>query len=353
MYAPSLLSGGGGAPRRVFERFAEDPPATPILTPRAEFKDTLLVEISRGCPRGCRYCSMRAFSPRYRTAPAERIVAIAERFAAEDRERGMEPVRRIGLVSAAFFDHPGADRMIDELADRGFLVTVSSLRVERTSEGALRRLRESGLRTITVAPEAATDRLRRVIGRPPTEEEILAGVDRAARAGFRSLRLYFMVGLPTETGEDREAIVPFARKVARRFRAGGGGEIALSLHPFVPKPRTPFQWSAMERPEAMRALLARLRSRLGGFPVKAPALKEVYIEGILARSGEEAAPFLERLAEGLPWRRAAAEAGLDLEELLFTERPEGAPFPWEEGGADPAADRLRREWARAAGGEER
>ncbi|MBN1824850.1 MAG: radical SAM protein [Candidatus Eisenbacteria bacterium] len=349
VYAPAILPGGGGAPRRAYGRFTEDPPATSILTPRAEFRDTLLVEISRGCPRGCRYCSMRALSPEYRTVPAERVVALADRYAAEDRKRGRAPLRRIGLVSAAFFDHPGADRMIDALADRGFLVTVSSLRVERTGEGALRRLRESGLRTLTVAPEAATDRLRRVIGRPPSEEEILAGVDRAARAGFRSLRLYFMVGLPTETEEDREAIAPLVRIIASRFRAAGGGEIAVSLHPFVPKPRTPFQWSAMTRPESMRAILARLRSRLAGFPVKAPAPKEVYMEGLLARTGEEAGLFLERLAEGLPWRRAAAEAGIDLEETLFTDRPAGAGFPWEGAERDPAAERRLREWTRAVG----
>lgn len=348
-YVPAVHDGPAGLTRRSYAGFERDPAVSRILTPNGGFKNTLLIEISRGCPRRCRYCSMPVFSRRFRTVPTDVVLDTAERFREEDRKLGRDEVRKVGLVSAAFFDHPDAGEMVRELTSRGFEVAVSSLRVERMTDPVLSLLRKGGLRSLTVAPETATDRMRNVIGRAPDEEAVLGGVERAARAGFRSLRLYYMIGLPTETEEDRTAIVRLTKEIRSCFLTAGSGEgrITVSLHPFVPKPMTPFQWSRMLKPDEIRDALRSLRGKLRGFHVKSPSLKDVYIEGILARGGVETGSFIERLADGRPWRRAAAESGIDLDKNLYTDRGPDADFPWEEGRASDGARSRAGEWERA------
>jgi radical SAM superfamily enzyme YgiQ (UPF0313 family) len=349
-YVPAVHARSGDLPRRSYEAIVSDPAVSRILSPRAEFANTLLVEISRGCPRRCRFCTVGTAFPRFRAVPADVVLSIADRFREEDERFGREPARAIGLVTAAFFDHPEAEAIAAGLLRRGWLVTASSVRVDQLTDSVLDALRRSGLRTLTVAPEAGTPALRARIGKETSDEAILAGVERAGRAGFRNLRVYFMLGLPRETEEDREGILHLAQAIRARFHSAGAktGTVSISLHPFVPKPRTPFQWSRMLTPQEMKTTIARERRRLFGFRVKAPDLRDVYTEAILALGGEEIAPFLVRLEGGERWDRAAREAGIDLDALLFNDRSPESRAPWE-GGAPSRRDRAnRREWERAA-----
>ncbi|MFH1681640.1 MAG: radical SAM protein [Candidatus Eisenbacteria bacterium] len=355
-YVPAVHPLSGDLPRRIYGELPGDPAVSRILTPHAEFAGTLLIEISRGCPRRCRFCTVGTAFPKFRMVPAAAVLAAAERFREEDERLGRPALAKVGLVTAAFFDHREAEEAAVGLVRRGYLVTASSVRVDQLTEPVLESLRRSGLRTLTIAPEAGTEELRARIGKEAGDEVILSGVERAGRAGFRNLRVYFMVGLPFETEEDREGIACLAAEIRRRFSGAGSkrGTVTISLHPFVPKPRTPFQWSPMSRPEEMKEMLRSMRRRLAGFAVKAPDLREVYTEGILALGGEELAPLLVRLADGERWDRAARGAGLDLDRLLFDERPPGEKAPWEGTVPSEREKRIRREWERAsAGGRER
>lgn len=349
-YVPAVHGRSGDLPRRSYEAIASDPAVSRILSPRAEFASTLLVEISRGCPRRCRFCTVGAAFPRFRQVPADVVFALADRFREEDERLGREPARAIGLVTAALFDHWEAEAIAAGLLRRGWLVTASSVRVDQLTDPVLDALRRSGLRTLTIAPEAGTPALRARIGKNASDEAILSGVERAGRAGFRNLRVYFMLGLPRETEEDREGILRLAQAIRARFRSAGArtGTVSISLHPFVPKPRTPFQWSRMLRPEEMKTALARERRRLAGFRVKAPDLREVYIEAILALGGKEIAPFLLRLADGERWNRAVREAGIDLDALLFEDRSPESRAPWEGEATSRRDEANRREWERTA-----
>ena len=140
--------------------------------------------------------------------------------------------------------------MAGELYRRGFEIGASSVRVDQLSDGVLEYLRGSGLRTITIAPEAGTERLRRIIRKEASDEIIFEGVERIARAGFRALRIYYMIGLPFEEEGDRLGLIRQAREIRSFFysRISGTGRVTVSLHPFVPKPRTAFQWSRMLPP---------------------------------------------------------------------------------------------------------
>jgi radical SAM superfamily enzyme YgiQ (UPF0313 family) len=354
-YVPAVHARSGDLPRRRYDGLLRDPAVSRIATPRAEFADTILVEISRGCPRKCRFCTVGTAFPKFRAVPADAVLEVVDRFGAEDERLGRAPLRKVGLVTAAFFDHREASEIAERLFRSGRLVTISSVRVDHLTDSVLRVLRESGLRTLTIAPEAGTARLRARIGKEASDDAILDGVGRAARAGFRSLRAYFMVGLPFETEEDRAGIARLAGAIRDRFRSAGSRDarVTLSLHPFVPKPRTPFQWSRMMAPSEMRAALASLRSRLRGFTVKSSDLGQAYTEALLALGGEETGGVLVRLAEGERWDRAAAGAGIDAASRLFADRDPEDPAPWEGTENGRAGARNRREWNAAvrSGGE--
>ena len=349
-YVPDLHDRSAAIERRRYDRVADDPAVGRVVTPHAEFGNTLLVEISRGCPKRCRFCTVGTVFPRFRMVPPVTVVDLVERFHSEDESRGRVPLRKVGLVSSAFFDHTGAEEIARELHHRGYEIGISSVRVDRLSESVLRVLRDGGLRTLTIAPEAGTGRLREKIGKKASDEAILEGVEKAGRAGFPAIRIYYMVGLPFETEEDRAGIVRLTGEIRERFRTAAGrpGKVTVSLHPFVPKPRTPFQWSRMLRPKELSAILAALRKDLRGLTVKTPPLKEVYIESILAMGGEELGGFLVRLADGERWDRAAASSGIDLDELLFRDRSPERAAPWAGETPDHVDQVNRREWARAA-----
>ena len=351
-YVPLLHEKAAAIERRRYERVKEDPATSRILSPEAEFADTLLIEISRGCPRRCRFCTVGSVFPKFRMVPSDVVVARVEAMRAEDERLGRAPLRKVGLVTSAFFDHQQSEEIAGELFRRGYEIGASSVRVDQLTDSMLSVLHGSGLRTLTIAPEAGTEELRRRIRKEAADEVILEGVARAARVGFRSLRAYFMVGLPFERASDLEGIVRLSREIRARFRSEAKGEarVTISLHPFVPKPGTPFQWAPMLPPAETAERIRYLRSKLKGFTVKAPGLGEVYTEGILARSGEEAAPFLRRMAAGGSWRAAARDAGLDLERMLYRERPPEEAFPWAGGKAGHTEEVNRKEWVRAAAG---
>lgn len=349
-YVPAVHGCAGEVERRSYMAMKHDPALTRILTPHSEFSDTLLMEISRGCPRRCRFCTVGSAFPKFRMLPADEAVEIAERFRAEDVAAGRRPVNKVGLVTAAFFDHIESERMAEMLFTRGFEIGASSVRVDQLTLPLLEYLRKSGLQALTIAPEAGTERLRKIIAKEATDEKIMAGVSKVAAAGFRSLRIYYMVGLPFETEHDRAGLVSEAMRIRSHFynEINGSGRVTVSLHPFVPKPRTSFQWSAMRKPKDIKRIVLDIRKQLPGIRVKCPSHKDVYLEGILARGGEDLAPFLESVAAGSNWQAAARETNLPLEELIYSDRPGETVFPWEREGKD-RVDRVNwREFQRAS-----
>lgn len=310
-------------PSAVHRQWLADLDAFPthsvLLTPNTEFADVGLIEIGRGCGRGCRFC-LAGYSylpPRRRSVMS--ILAQAGEL--------LRHTDRLGLVSAAVSDHPEIDRLVVELRGLGARLSVSSLRADSVSEALVRALAESGTRTLTIAPEAGSDRLRQVLHKTQTEDDILRAVELAAKHHLEQVKLYFMLGLPTEEEEDVQALVDLALACARRFPR----QVTVNVTPFVPKAHTPFQRSAQAPAVVVKPRFGRVERELRrqGVAVKGESPAWAEVQGTLARGDRRVAEALLAVGRATPvaWRRALAQAGLSAEELLAG-RKAGAPLPW-------------------------
>ena len=332
---------------------AVDPPVTSIFTPDTEFGSRLLVEVVRGCANLCRFCWAGYNYLPVRPFPTDRILelaAAARPFA-----------KRVGLVSIALCDHPEIERILNRLNEMGYSISPASLRLDDLTEPIVRVLRESGERTITIAPETGSDRLRRVINKTVTNDEILDRADLIFASGMENLKLYYMIGLPTETDEDlvairdqtlaiRDLMMKYAKPRGRVGRIGG------SVNPLIPKPGTAYQWLPMTDTATIEAKMKRLRGLMADidnvyFNIKSE--RHSYYQALLSLGDRRVAPAIEAAERnGQNWRAAVAETGVDANHFIYRDRSADAMLPWDiiDGGMKASFFKsefdkgLREEW---------
>jgi radical SAM superfamily enzyme YgiQ (UPF0313 family) len=326
--------GSGAAPvvRKAAVKAADrlDPPSTRIFTPDTEFGSRLLIEVVRGCANLCRFCWAGYNYLPVRAFPTERILEIA---------RAARPhATRVGLVSIALCDHPEIVPILERLLEMGYGVSPASLRLDDLTEPIVRLLRESGERSITIAPETGSDRLRRVINKTVTNEQILDRADLIFRSGMENLKLYYMIGLPSETDDDLIAIRDITvairdRMQAHATRRGTMGRVVASVNPLVPKPGTTYQWLPMTRADVIDRKANRLRELVAGldnvyFNIKSE--RHSFYQGLLSLGDRRVADVIEVVAQnGGNWRSAVAEVGLDADAYLYRDRTADAFLPWQ------------------------
>jgi radical SAM-linked protein len=321
---------------------AEDHPREMLVPVGEVVHDRLPIEVQRGCMRGCRFCQAGYLYRPSRERSVEECMEIAREGIAFS---GHEEVSLLSLSTA---DHSqvGAlvDRMSRELVDRGVSVSLPSLRADAFSVGlaeAVARVRKSGF---TFAPEAGSERLRRVINKGISEADILSAVDRAMAAGWTGVKLYLMIGHPTETLADFEELAQLVGRIRGILRRHGGKRrVSLSFSPFVPKAHTPFQWERQDSAEETRGKLRWIKERLRGqgVDVKHHDPAETALEGMISRGGREVADLIEgawrrgarfegwsELLDFGAWQGALEERGWTLADG-FRERAEEEELPWE------------------------
>jgi radical SAM superfamily enzyme YgiQ (UPF0313 family) len=265
------------------------------------------------------------------------------------------------LVSIALCDHPEIEEILTRLVDMGYGISPASLRLDDITPTILRLLRQSGEKTITIAPETGSDRLRRVVNKTLTNDEILNAAEMIFASGMENLKLYFMIGIPTETDEDLVAIRDLTlqlRETMMKHAKGRGhiGRIVGSVNPLVPKPGTAYQWLAMEDDRSIERKIARLRALMAGidnvyFNIKSE--RHSFYQALLSLGDRRVAPAIEAAERnGGNWRAAVAEAGVDADFFVFRDRSRDSVLPWDiiDGGMKDGffraeADKaMRAEW---------
>jgi len=321
-----------------------------VKTPQAEYGHMALLEVGKGCGRGCRFCLEGQV---YRPVRHRSVATLGETVA----RLAQDPAnRRIGLVGACVSDYPWIGDLLKVVEANGLELSISSLRADSLTDDLVAALARGGHRTLTVAPEAGTERLRRAVRKVISDEQLYTACDLVRRHGIPNLKTYFMIGQPTETAEDVEAIPDLARRMLERLRvldsAGRPfGRLTLSISSFVPKPWTPFQWAPFDGADALSAKLDVIKRgvrKLSNVRVLHENPREAALQALLARGDRRVGDFLEIAArlEG-DWRRALRE--WDGDPGFYTTRPRdvGERLPWDHFDVGVKKAGLVREWERA------
>ena len=325
------------APEKIRRRYLKDlsasPVTTAIITSGTEFSGMYLIEAMRGCPWNCRFCLVgHLYNPPRKKTPE----AVREEIAA-----AKSLTSRIGIVGPSLSDYP---HIGDILCAEGVEFSITSLRASGKSAGLVNLLK--GHKSVSIAPEAGTERLRKIVNKRISEKDILDTSSLIFGAGIENLRLYFMIGLPGETMEDVEGIVELVRKIRGLSERGG---ISLSVSTFVPKPFTPFQWRRMEQLDSIKKKLGFIKKELRDLKsvrVMHDVPKYAHMQGLFSRGDRRIFKVLESMVVSDDWTKACRDAGIDRNFFLFRDRRYDEALPWDFIDTGAPKEKL---WAEYAG----
>ena len=363
---------GSGAPAVVKKAMVTDLNAADypdrLVVPYGEIvHNRIMLEIFRGCTRGCRFCQAGMIYRPVRERKMDRLMELAEKLVSST---GYDEISLMSLSSGDYSCLPElAHQMVEKFARKRVKISLPSQRIDAVLTDTLKETQKVRKTALTLAPEAGTQRLRDVINKGVTEEDLIRSVTDAFEQGWSAVKLYFMIGLPTETDEDVLGIADLARKVRQCYfsvpkeRRAPGLRITVSASVFVPKNFTPFQWCGQLDSETVirRQMLLRdeLRTVKGvDFKYHAPDLS--YIEAVFARGGRKLADALERAwrlgcrFDGWSdqfrydlWLRAFEETGVDPDFYALRDYGLDETLPWDHLDAGVTKAFLRREWEKA------
>ncbi|BDQ33707.1 hypothetical protein JCM14722_12490 [Pseudodesulfovibrio portus] len=323
-----------------------DPAFSCFISGTAAFRDTLLLEVNRGCPYGCRFCAAGFIyrPPRHaRLDELKRIVELAD-------------PPKVGLVGTALTDWPDLLPFLKWLHEKKKKFSLSSMRADGITEELLTYLRERGIRTVTLALEGASERLRRMMSKKLDIRDFKNAVRLCARYGVNHLKLYLIAGWPGETDEDYTELAALLEEiVAIRSEEPGGRKkqfmrITIGVSSLVPKPFTPFQWAPMMGDAELNARmkqLTRMAKPFKGVTLQHDNPFQARLQGLLARGGEEVADFIQLAAEQGGWKKALKLWKGDPATILDRERARDEPFPWDVIDIGVNREHLWKEWQRA------
>ena len=349
-------------------------PEKPLVPFIRATQDKATLEVMRGCIRGCRFCQAGMIYRPVREKSPERLEELADRIL---RSTGYEEITLSSLSTSDCRCLPEIlDYLIENDEKKGVNVSLPSLRIDAFSLDVMKKVQDVRKSSLTFAPEAGTQRMRDVINKGLTEEDILHGSAMAFRLGWTKVKLYFMLGLPGETREDLQGIAELAEKVAETYydtipkeERKGKVQVGFSTSFFVPKPFTPFQWARMDTADEFLEKAAVVNARKKEM-LNNRALRYSWhdastseLEGVFARGDRRIAPVIERAYrdgalfdawteyfDADRWKRAFAEEGVDPGFYINRERPVGEKLPWDFIDCGVTKDFLAREWQRAKEG---
>ncbi len=316
--------------RRWISKLDQFPTQSSLFTPDTELKKMAIVEVNRGCPRGCRFCAACYVYHPFRN----RSLPMLERLVGE----ALSDERRIGLAGTAVSDHPHLLPLCENILSLQGEVSLASLRVDSISASLIDCLKKGGVQSVAIAPEAGAERLRRVLKKGYREEEILKAVRILGEKGFSQIKSYFLIGLPSETDEEVKAILSLSKKIGHQLISGRGGEkrkwkLILSVNSFVPKPATPFQWVPFEKVTDLKRKLKILRSGVKkeeNIELTHDLPKWAYIQTLLSLGDRRVGQILmgAHRHQG-NWEQALRETSVNPDFFVYRRRGLDEIFPWD------------------------
>ena len=322
-----------GVPEKVVRQFLNDLDQSPsrnfIQASDTEFGNMALTEVSRGCSRGCRFCAAGFVYLPPRERSLDNLL--------EQVELGLCQRDRIGLVAAAVSDYSAIQELQQGILEREGQISMSSLRLDAINDEEVKKLYQAGHKSVAIAPEAGSQRLRNFINKGISEEQILASVEMLADGGILNLKLYFIIGFPEEQQVDIDAIITLTEKISALWREAGRkrgqlGSLILSINPFIPKPFTPFQWAGMEEEKSLKKKLRFLQAAVSHIPntrMNNESIRAAILQTFLSRGDRRIGKLLPRLAERDNLKQLCKKSGLCLDFYVTRERCEEEFFPWE------------------------
>ncbi len=309
LFVPSI---GDKVVRRVWAKVNQISDDVGVL-PHSHFASTFLLEVGRGCRRGCLFCSAgRLYHPVRERSLEELIAPIGKH-------------KRIGLLGTAVGDHRDLLPLLSEIVEQKKRVSISSLRPDHITPELARLLAKGGLKSLAIAPECGSDRLRYQIGKPISRATICDSVRILSDEGFASIKLYFMIGLPTETEEDVKAIVDLVGELSRHRRKA---KLIVGISPFVPKPHTPLQWAGIAPMDYLRKAVVILRdlTKIKGCFLRPVSLNEALTEAVISRACRDFSSVLLECALNNLSVKAAIKKGT---RVPLDSIPTSSPLPWD------------------------
>jgi radical SAM superfamily enzyme YgiQ (UPF0313 family) len=311
--------------RRWLPALDDFPTHSCVLTHDTELGELYLIEVERGCSASCSFCLVsRAFCP-LRFHSLNSLL--------QQAREGLKYRNRIGLVGPVVTDHPQIEELLNGLLQMGAGFSLSSIRLKNINMRILELMSQGGVRTLALAPEAGSSRMRQAIRKGFDEHDIISAVEMVSRQHFKQLKLYFMIGLPSETGEDVSCIIDLALKCQQLLDAHSNGcRLSLNVAPFVPKAGTPFQWLGMAEESILEERIAYLRDNLSryGIEVKAESPQWSHVQAALSRGDGSFAEVIANIDKVSlsGWRRAVRKAGINLEYFVRERWTRDSMLPW-------------------------
>jgi len=316
--------------RRWVKEIDQFPTRSILFTRETEFKEMALVEVNRGCPRGCRFCAACFVYYPFRN----RSLSLLETLSKE----GLTEECRIGLTGTAVSDYPDLLPLCQSILSQQGGISLSSLRVDAVTHSLIQCLRKSEDRTVAIAPEAGSERLRKVLRKGYTDEEVLKAVDTLVENGLYQIKCYFLIGLPSETNEDVKAIPMLAKRIRHQILSNRKNKkdrwkLVLSVNPFIPKPATPFQWAPLEEVVELKKKLKVIQRELKGekgIEMIHDLPKWAYIQALLSRGDRRVGKILiaTHHYEG-NWGQALREMSINPDFYVYRKRDLDEVFPWD------------------------
>ncbi len=316
--------------RMYMKDLSSVPTCSAIITTDTTFDRTFLIEVGRGCPHGCRFCSTGFVyrPPRFRP------------FSLLDKclQQGASMTDEIGLVGAAVSDLPDINKLCAQALEKDTRISFSSLRADALSPELLSILRQNKVKTATIAPDAGSERMRKVINKGITEEDVLNAAENLVAGGIPNLKLYFMIGLPTETMDDVEAIVLLCKQIKHRFLKSSRirkriGEITVSLNSFIPKPFTPFQWIPMDEVRSLKKKIKKIKDglkRVANVRVHSDIPRWAYIQALLSSGDRKVAQILLLANQNRGnWPKTLKASPVNPDFYVHRERSLNELLPWD------------------------